>query len=302
MSMTGVRTKAVELSVSVPGGDLAVSRWPAARPTGGPPVLAVHGIAGNSLTWAPIARRLPEFDLIAPDVRGRAHSRSVAGGYGLARHADDLVLVLDELGVAEPVVLVGHSMGAFIACVAAVRHPDRFARLVLVDGGHDFGVFGPDDDLDDVLKRILGPGIARLAMEFESTDAYHVFWRKHPAFAEIWGTAAHVDAVAYVDRDLTGEPPHLRSSCVLDAIRADGYDVFANREIHAAIHQLPVSATLLWAERGLLNEPVGLYTADALARGVLPDTVSVIPVPDSNHFSILFGDAGADAVAAAVRG
>jgi len=118
-------------------------------------VLAVHGIAGNSLTWAPIARRLPEFDLIAPDVRGRAHSRSVAGGYGLARHADDLVLVLDELGVAEPVALVGHSMGAFIACVAAVRHPDRFARLVLVDGGHDFGVFGPDDDLDDVLNRVL---------------------------------------------------------------------------------------------------------------------------------------------------
>jgi pimeloyl-ACP methyl ester carboxylesterase len=301
MSMTGVRAQADELSVAVPGGDLAVTRWPAMRPTGGPPVLAVHGISGNSLTWAPVVRRLPEFDVIAPDLRGRSHSRSVAGGYGLARHADDLVLLLDELGVAEPVVLVGHSMGAFIACVASVRHPDRFARLVLVDGGHDFGVFGPGDDLDDVLNRVIGPGIARLSMEFESTDAYHVFWRKHPAFVEIWGTSAHGDAVAYVDRDLIGEPPHLRSSCVLDAIRADGYEVFANKEIHAAIHQVPVPATLLWAERGLLNEPVGLYTAAALAPGVLPDTVSVIPVPDTNHFSILFGDAGADAVASAVR-
>jgi pimeloyl-ACP methyl ester carboxylesterase len=297
MSMTGVRSAAVELSVSVPGGELAVTRWP-----GGPPVLAVHGIAGNSLTWAAVARRLPEFDLIAPDVRGRANSRSVAGGYGLARHADDLVLVLDELGVSEPVVLVGHSMGGFIACVAAVRHPDRFSRLVLVDGGHDFGVSGPDDDLDDVLHRVLGPGIARLAMEFESVDAYHAFWRRHPAFAEIWPTDAHADAAAYVDRDLIGEPPHLRSSCVLAAIRADGYDVFVNKEIHAAIHELPVPATLLWAERGLLNEPVGLYTAAALADGVLPDTVSVIPVPDTNHFSILFGDAGADTVAAAIRG
>jgi pimeloyl-ACP methyl ester carboxylesterase len=295
VSMTGVRAAAVELSVAVPGGDLAVTRWPAVAD--GPPVLAVHGIAGNSLTWAPIARRLSEFDLIAPDVRGRSHSRSVAGGYGLARHADDLVLVLDELGISEPVVLVGHSMGAFIACVASVRHPDRFSRLVLVDGGHDFGVMGPDDDLDDVLNRVLGPSMARLAMEFESMDAYYAFWRQHPAFTEIW----HADTEAYVDRDLIGQVPRLRSSCVLEAIRADGYDVFVNKEIHAAIHELPVPATLLWAERGLLNEPVGLYTAAALADGVLPDTVSVVAVPDTNHFSILLGDAGADAVAVAVR-
>jgi pimeloyl-ACP methyl ester carboxylesterase len=260
------------------------------------PVLAVHGITGNALTWAPTARRLPELELLAPDVRGRAHSRGVSGPYGIFRHADDLALVLDELGVTEPVVLAGHSMGAFVACVAAVRHPDRFSRLVLVDGGYDFSV-PVTGDVAAALNDTLGPSMARLSMEFESFAAYQAFWQAHPAFVGRW----NADADSYIERDLVGEPPHLRSSCVLDAVRTDGGDVFLDEDVHAAIHRLPVPATLLWAERGLRDEPEGLYTAARLAAASLPDTVGVVAVPGTNHFSIMFGDSGADAVAAAIR-
>ncbi|HEX4705632.1 MAG TPA: alpha/beta hydrolase [Pseudonocardiaceae bacterium] len=297
--MTGVRAKdddATELAVAVPGGDLAVVRWPAEGRDGGLPVLVVHGITGNALTWAAVARRLPDVDVLAPDVRGRAHSRAVSGPYGIRRHADDLALVLDELGVTEPVVLAGHSMGAFIACVAAVRHPDRFRRLVLVDGGYDFRV-PVTGDVDAALNETLGPSMARLSMEFESFAAYQAFWQAHPAFAGQW-TA---DADAYIERDLIGVAPHLRSSCVIDAVRTDGGDVFADEDVHAAIRRLSVPATLLWAERGLRDEPVGLYTREGLTSAGLPDTVDVVAVPGTNHFSIMFGDTGADAVAAAVR-
>jgi pimeloyl-ACP methyl ester carboxylesterase len=312
--MTGVRADDVtELSVPVPGGDLAVLRWPAARP-GAPLVLAVHGITGNAVSWAPTARRLADLDVVAPDVRGRAGSRAVTGPYGLRRHADDLVLLLDELGVTEPVVLAGHSMGAFVACVAAVRHPDRFARLVLVDGGYDFHVpaaVGADGvgvdgvgvdravaavDVDTALNNVLGPSMARLSMEFESPAAYRAFWQAHPAFVGNWSP----DADAYIERDLVGDAPHLRSSCVLDAIRTDGGEVFADPDVHAAIRRLPVPATLLWAERGLRDEPDGLYNAAVLAAAGLPATIDVVAVPDTNHFSIMFGDRGADAVASAV--
>lgn len=52
----------------------------------------------------------------------------------MARHADDLVRVLDEVGVGQAVV-AGHSMGAFVATSLAARHPDRVSGMVLIDGG-----------------------------------------------------------------------------------------------------------------------------------------------------------------------
>ena len=82
-----------ELTVPVPGGDLAVLRWPARTP-GAPVVVAVHGITANALAWGEIADRLAgRATLVAPDLRGRAGSRDVDGPFGLARHADDVAAI-----------------------------------------------------------------------------------------------------------------------------------------------------------------------------------------------------------------
>ncbi|MBV8933615.1 MAG: alpha/beta fold hydrolase [Kutzneria sp.] len=291
--MTGVEPTLI--TVPVRGGDLAVNRWGPAR-AGAEAVLAAHGITGNGVSWGAVAQRLPDHDLIAPDLRGRGLSREADGPYGLARHADDLVAVLDWLRIEEPVVLAGHSMGAFVACVAAVRHPSRFSRLVLVDGGVGFPA--PEGtDIDATLDAVVGPAVRRLAMEFESVSAYRDFFRQHPAFVGLWNDVVR----AFVDRDLVGEPPHLRSACVAEAIRTDGGQVLRDEDVLAAAHKLPVPAVLLWAQRGMLNQPQGLYTAERLAAAGLPADVRTRLVPDTNHYSILFGDHGSDAVAEAIR-
>ncbi|MFB9640274.1 alpha/beta fold hydrolase [Streptomyces spiralis] len=280
-----------ELDVPVPGGKLAVSRWPADDP-GAPVVLALHGITANGLSWARVAHHLAgRVTLVAPDLRGRGRSGRLPGPYGIAAHADDMAAVVDALGVGR-VVLTGHSMGAFTAALTAVRHPHLLTALLLVDGGVGFPVpAGPDPD--ELITSVIGPAMRRLSMTFPDREAYRAFWQGHPAFAGSW--SPWVDA--YIQRDLVGEEPELRSSCSLEAVRTDGVDQLGE-EVSGAVRRLPRPAVLLWAERGLMDEPQGLYDDQRLATADLdPGLVRTRLVPGTNHYTIIVGDEGAWVVA-----
>ncbi|MBS2545830.1 alpha/beta fold hydrolase [Catenulispora sp. NL8] len=289
--------QSVEIQFPTGAGSYAVTRWPAPEAAvQAPPVIAAHGITANGLAWAPLAEALPETDFIAPDLRGRGRSREVGGPYSMAAHADDLVRTLDHLGV-ERATLLGHSMGGWVVAAAAVRHPERFGGAVLVDGGLGFQL--PEGtDLDQLLDAVLGPAMAKLRTVFASREEFLAPWRNHPSLVDVYSPAVE----AYQERDIIGTEPELRSSCVLDAIRDDAADELQNPDVVGAIHRLPMPAVFLHAERGLLNEPVGLYSPEAVAAAKLADAgVDVRFVPGTNHYSILLGDRGIAAVAEAVR-
>jgi pimeloyl-ACP methyl ester carboxylesterase len=98
----------------------------------GPPLLLVHGAtADHSTTWTrvlPILER--KFTVLAMDRRGRGGSGD-APGYALAREAEDVAAVVDQVG--EPVAVVGHSYGALCALEAALL-TRNVHRLVLYEG------------------------------------------------------------------------------------------------------------------------------------------------------------------------
>ncbi|MGE7435825.1 MULTISPECIES: alpha/beta fold hydrolase [Kitasatospora] len=281
-----------ELTVAVPGGDLAVVRWPATVP-GAPTVVAAHGTTANALAWGQVARQLAgRATLIAPDLRGRAASRTVRAPYGIARHADDLSELIGALGLGR-VRLAGHSMGAWVAALTALRHPALVERLLLVDGAVSFPLpVGADPD--EVMAAVLGPSLARLSTTFPDREAYRGFWRGLPAFAAEW-TA---ESDAFAQRDLVGAEPELRSSCVPEAIREDSRQVMLDADVTTAIHRVSCPVRLLWAERGLQDEPQGLYDQTRLEAAALDlAEVSVSPVPGTNHYTILMGQDGAAVVA-----
>ncbi|MDH6135185.1 pimeloyl-ACP methyl ester carboxylesterase [Kitasatospora sp. MAA4] len=281
-----------ESSVAVPGGELAVLRWPAADPAA-PTVLALHGVTGNAAAWSGVAGHLEgRVTLVAPDLRGRGASREVGGPFGLARHADDAAALIESLGIG-PVLLAGHSMGAWVAALTAVRHPELVARVLLVDGAVTLPLPAAAV-MEEALVEILGPALARLSMTFANRAAYHAFWREHPAVGPLWSPLVE----EFVDRDLTGTEPELRSSCLLEAVRADTRQVRLDPTAAAAIRQLPCPGELLWAERGLLDQPQGLYDARRLAAaGLDAERLTVRQIPDTNHYSILLGPVGATVVA-----
>lgn len=285
-------------TIQVVGGELAVHELTGRAPTGGEPVggaplrtvIALHGITANALAMAPLARALPPgIRLLAPDLRGRAESRGIAGPWGMTAHADDVIAIADAYRL-DSFVLLGHSMGAFVAALTAAQHPQRVSRAVLIDGGIGFPA-PPETDIDALLTAIIGPAMTRLSMTFADRDAYHGFMAQNPAIAEVLAQdeAAADDLYAYLDHDLIGNAAgELVSSCVLDAIRVDGAAVVTDAETLAAAGSSTVPTRMLWAPRGLMNQTPGLYTRQLLDSAELPETMTVQQVPDCNHYSICF--------------
>ena len=294
--------------IELPKGSLAIHDLSLGTPASDAPVvLAVHGITANGLSWGRVADEIGRrhgpgaVRFLAPDLRGRGDSRSAPGPYGLGVHVDDLTSIATVFGSAP--VLVGHSMGAFITALAAARHPDRFPATVLVDGGLAFPV--PEDlDVDAALRSVIGPAMDRLSMRFADPAAYLAFWSAHPALGPVLAGPGGDAARAYIEHDLVQDPSdgQWHSTCVLEAIRADGADVMADRETHSGLRtavSLGVRAELVWARRGLLDEPQGLYDEGRLAALELPDGVRTTEV-DANHYDVILGDRGVAAVADAL--
>jgi pimeloyl-ACP methyl ester carboxylesterase len=287
------------LDVPVAGGTLRVGVWEADAPDA-PTALLVHGITASHRSWQRLAELLPGVRLVAPDLRGRgrSHPDTLDGRpTGMAAHADDLVAVLDHLGIDRTLV-VGHSMGGFVGVVLADRHPDRVARLLLVDGGLPLAV--PEGlSVDEVIAFVLGPTAERLAMRFASVEDYFAFWRRHPAFAADWSPELE-DYLAY---DLVGEAPELRPATSYEQMAADTVDLNSGTVPADALARLRHPTLLLTAPRGLLDETPGLYEAGRLATLVEGlELVSTREVDDVNHYTITMGERGAAAVAAAVQG
>ena len=279
------------LDVAVPGGLLATYRLGASRPDA-PLALAIHGITSTSRKWLATARALGDSAaLVAVDLRGRGRSNELPGPCGLEVHARDMIAVLDMLGL-ERAVIVGHSLGAYIAARLARRQPDRVASLVLVDGGLTI----PDSagaEPEEFIARFLGPTFERLAMTFPSLPAYQDWWALHPAVVN--GDIERADLDAYAAHDLVGTPPKLRSSISTDVVRDDGLDLFGDPDAE----RLAVPAVFLAAPRGMVDDPnpmQPLAEVKAWAAGD-PGRRRATLVPDTNHYSIAWGAHGARAVA-----
>jgi pimeloyl-ACP methyl ester carboxylesterase len=284
--------------VRVTDGELVVHLLGEA-PAEAPTVLAVHGISSNGLAWVPVAEALEgRVRVLAPDLRGRAESAALRST-GLGDHARDALAVLDHFGLASP-VLAGHSMGAFVAALAAATAPRRVSGVVLVDGGLPFVPPGTLE-VDEVLHGIIGPAMDRLTMVFRDGEAYLDHWRAHPSLGPHLATPAGGDLAAYLLHDLAGRRGQMRSTSSLESVRADWADLMSDPATLSAVHTLQCPARLLWAARGPLGQPEGLYTAARIAAAHLPSDVEVARL-DTDHYGTLLEPRAVRAVAGAIAG
>lgn len=133
-------------SLNTKDGHLVYTDHSSTGPADAPALLLLHGWCCSRDDWDPV---LPELitvgRVITVDQRGAGHSSSTPEGYTLGRFADDVVRLLDHLGLPDA-VLVGHSAGAEIAVATERLHPSRVSALVAIDPAYGL----PETDRDRV--------------------------------------------------------------------------------------------------------------------------------------------------------
>lgn len=106
---------------------------------GATPLVLLHGWPQHWWMWRGLIGPLSErARVICPDLRGFGWSEAPGRGYDPDTFADDVVALLDALGIAEPVALAGHDWGGWTGFMVGLRHPERVRRLLALGILHPF--------------------------------------------------------------------------------------------------------------------------------------------------------------------
>lgn len=152
----------------------------------GPPVLCVPGMGESRASFRHLTPALESAGLrvAVMDLRGHGDSSTHFPSYDDAAAASDVLAVIDELG-GSPVTMVGNSMGAAAAVLAAAQQPKAVNRLVLI---------GP-------FVRDHGPAALRILMRMMLTRPWGpTLWRAY--YSSLFGDHKPADHQEHVERAL----------------------------------------------------------------------------------------------------
>jgi pimeloyl-ACP methyl ester carboxylesterase len=240
--------------------------------TAGPPLVLLHAFPLDATMWDALLPALTRVArVVTVDLPGFGASPPAAGPPSMDACADAVAAVLDELG-APRAVLVGCSMGGYVALATACRHPGRLAGLGLVDTKAEADGEQARANRERIAQAVTGEAGGRALL---------------PMLETLLGpdTLAHrLDVVERLRALLLAAPP----SAVAWAQRAmagrrDSTDLLAGLAVPAAVVV------------GADDAVTGPALAGAMA-GALPDAVLTV-VPRCGHLSPIEQP---DAVAAAL--
>lgn len=278
--------------INVPGaaGDLAALRWRGLD--GAPTVIAVHGITANGWHFDPFTHHLAgAADVIAVDLRGRGRSVDHPGPYGIFEHGADIAAIADS--TTGRVVVLGHSMGAYVA-LAAAELTASIDDVVLIDGGAPLPLPAGVDDIDALIDATLGPSIERLRTLWPDRVSYQAMWSGHPAFVEGISIDLERDLLA----DLVEVEGGFRTAVCEEAVRVDGRQLFADEQVRTLLGRRTEPTLILRAPAGLDGAPPPLLPDEVVSS--FPEH-RWVDVPQTNHYTVLLSARGATAVARTVR-
>jgi lipase len=286
----GIRvTRHAQGRVRGDGLELAFGYWPGR----GAPVVALHGLTASHVNYIGVAEKLAgRRPIFALDLRGRGDSDKPEGPYGMAQHARDVAAAMRAMGLG-PSVVVGHSMGAFVAAALAVNHPEAVSGVVLIDGGSVLelptGVTAQQG-----LNAALAQRVMQLNDKYPSRQAYKEFWRAKPHFPPTdWNPWVE----EFLDYEISGEST-VQPKASATGVCADLAEGFKRDEITARLQAIRVPVLFIRATSGFTPDQPPLYSDASFSQiqGWVPQ-VAGHKIPDTTHYTIVLGERGATKIA-----
>lgn len=229
------------------------------RAGSGPPLVLVHGGAGDAREWRPqVAGLSDEFTVIAWDEPGAGRSSDVPVDFGLGGYATALAVLIETLGA--PAHVCGLSWGGTVALELYRRRPELVATLVLAD---TYAGWKGSLPADEVRARVAG--VERMLAE--PADGYHPI---APGLFAADPPPAVVDLLDTVASDV-------RRSSLRVVVAA-----MAEADLRDVLPSVAVPTLLLWGE---LDARSPLSVAHEFARAIPRSRLVVIP--GAGHMSNL---------------
>ncbi len=119
-------------------------------PSAGRTVVALHGVTGAATVFRRLASRLPDFRLVAPDLRGHGSSPGDPP-WDLSAHLRDIRETCDRAGIARA-PFVGFSFGGRLAMELLAADRSRVEKLVLFDPAIQMDPTGVTERTTELLK------------------------------------------------------------------------------------------------------------------------------------------------------
>ncbi len=251
---------------------LHVLHWPARTPSAGAPVLLLHGFTNDAHIWDPLSQQLSEHhDVFALDFRGHGASAwDPEGRYLHQSLVTDLIDCIDHLQLQRP-HLIGHSLGARIAMLAAGQSGIPISSLCILDTGPD----------------VRAAGVRKVRRDAEATPAHFVSTQAYQAWLAQVYMLSDTHAIAHMARHGLREgpagwqpntdPAFTRALWKPESYQGSSHDLVAplNEQLWQALTHIHAPTLLL---RGQISAILSRDTARRMVEDSLPRAeLQVIP-------------------------
>lgn len=226
----------------------------------GDPLVLLHGGLVDARWFEPNLAPLAEkYHVYTPERRGHGHTPDVEGPLSYQLMADDTIAFLETV-VGEPVDLLGHSDGAFVAMLIGIQRPELVKRLVLISGGFSkAGEAAPDEEWDvEAITQFLGPAYGEVSPDGED----------------------HFPVVATKVGEMAAKEPNLAAS-ELNAITARTLVMFSDDDLVTMQHVVEMYDAIPNAELAVVPGTSHFLTQEKpdLVNRIVVDFLTLEPVP-----------------------
>ncbi|UOG75431.1 alpha/beta fold hydrolase [Hymenobacter tibetensis] len=200
----------------------------------GTPLVILHGLFGTLDNWQTLARRWSEAGHRVVSVDLRNHGRSFqTPEHTYELMSADVLALLNSLALGPELTLLGHSMGGKVAMRFALDHPDRLAKLVVVDIAPRFSDMAHQDDIleglnavdlttienrqqaDDALaQHIRQPGVRQFLLK-------NLYRLEDNSFAWRQNLQALTSNIAEIGAEISGSAPCLKPTLFIRGGKSD---------------------------------------------------------------------------------